>query len=353
MLFAPTLVFDRNANQVPFVVRMADMCWTIGLMANFQLPVKLPCSVYTVTMLLAQSVDFWDAGPEAIGEDVHMALKCWTHTKMTLQLTPIYIPASCSNVQADTWLGSVNARFQQSLRHLWGSLDFGYTAARLITEGCWRESFGRSMLVTYLLFEIFFQPYFGFFHLTGQFLYTSSTTGIGSVVIEFTTYIRLALVPFAAVVLFAYERYHYLACIYRVSILETVSRHRLSQDNLSRLESGETEQVHMEDFKTQVAFRAWYRVFDWVGFLFALVVYYMITGINAMMRQLFTNKLDYKVSLKPTARPVDERFPVNAEIRCVPMVDLARKIVKSRDSGVDSLSSSSSLEDLSAVSVSV
>ncbi len=29
MLFAPTLVFDRNANRVPFVVRLADMCWYV------------------------------------------------------------------------------------------------------------------------------------------------------------------------------------------------------------------------------------------------------------------------------------------------------------------------------------
>jgi hypothetical protein len=88
-------------------------------------------------MVLAQSVGFWDAGPEAIGEDMHMALKCWTHTRMGLRLTPIYVPASCSNVQADTWVGSVYARFQQSKRHLWGSLDYGYATARVITEKCW------------------------------------------------------------------------------------------------------------------------------------------------------------------------------------------------------------------------
>lgn len=135
-MFAPTLVFDRNANHVPFVVRLADLCWSIGLMANFILPVKFPCSVYSVSMLLAEKVGFWDAGPEAMGEDIHMALKCWTKTRMSLKIHPIYIPASCSNVQADSYFKTIMARFEQSKRHLWGSLDFGYTVASLITRKC-------------------------------------------------------------------------------------------------------------------------------------------------------------------------------------------------------------------------
>lgn len=141
MLFAPTLIFDRNANKVPFVVRLADFCWSIGLMSNFQLPVKFPCSVYSVAMLLAQKVDYWDAGPEAIGEDIHMALKCWTRTRMRLRFCPIYIPASCSNVQADTYMQTIKGRYDQSKRHLWGCLDFGYTIASLITRSCWTGKF--------------------------------------------------------------------------------------------------------------------------------------------------------------------------------------------------------------------
>lgn len=50
------------------------MCWSIGLMSIFILPVKFPCSVYTVSMQLARRVNFWDAGPEAIGEDMHMVV---------------------------------------------------------------------------------------------------------------------------------------------------------------------------------------------------------------------------------------------------------------------------------------
>ena len=66
-MFAPTLVFDRNSNNVPFFVRLVDMCWyymhdficvydrSIGIMSNFQLPVKFPCAVYTIAMMMAEN----------------------------------------------------------------------------------------------------------------------------------------------------------------------------------------------------------------------------------------------------------------------------------------------------------
>lgn len=297
---------------------------SIGLMSNFQLPVKFPCSVYSVAMLLAHKVNFWDAGPEAIGEDMHMALKCWTATKMTLRLTPIYLPASCSNVQADTYFGSVNARFQQSKRHLWGALDFGYASARLITQGCWRSNFVKSALCIYLLFEIFFQPYFGFYHLAGQLIFPQSLVGMGSFVIEYTTYIRLALLPPAIIVAIAYERYHYVASSYREKILLAIAAKKKA-DGIEDALEGIEDVVAMDEIpvsavasgygQSSVAFRQWYNVLDWIGLPFCLVFYYMIPGVNAMIWQMFTNKLDYKVSLKPTTRkgPEAEKEKVENE----------------------------------------
>lgn len=313
-LFAPVLIFDRNANHVPFVVRLADFCWSIGLMANFQLPIKFPCSVYTVSMLLAQQVGFWDAGPESIGEDIHMALKCWTHLRMNLKMTPIYIPASCSNVQGPTYLSSIAARFEQSKRHLWGSLDFGYLAARLITKRCWTASPFRSILSLYILFEIFFQPYFGFYHLTGQFIWPGSLTTYGALVLQYTTYIRLALIPFALIVAFAYERYHAICCDYRRNVLQQVTARQQTVDVMSSegalagvpmAEEVDGLVVEQVASGNEIAFRKWYQILDWAGLPFCLVAYYMIPGVNAMLGQLFTKKLDYKVSLKPTAaKPV-------------------------------------------------
>lgn len=311
LLFAPTLIFDRNANQVPFVVRLADMAWSTGLLGNFQMPVKFPCSVYTVTMLLAQRVGFWDAGPEAIGEDMHMALKCLTATQMRLKITPIYVPASCSNVQGDTAFQSIVARFEQSKRHLWGSLDFGYVNSRMITHGCWWHNPLRAFLCIYFLFEIFFQPYFGFYQLSGQLIYPASTANPLAVYsLVYGAYVRYSLLLPAVVIGVAYEFYHHEACTFRANILKEVAARKQAEVAAAKAEEGTStcdasvlSDTMPEAYgESAVAFRKWYSIIDWLGLPFCLVFYYMIPGVNAMLGQLFTNKLDYKVSLKPTTR---------------------------------------------------
>jgi hypothetical protein len=307
MLFAPTLIFDRNANEVPFLVRMTDFCWTIGLLSIFQMPVKFPCSVYTVSRLLAHRVKYWDAGPEAIGEDMHMSLKCWTYLQMELIMIPIYIPASSSNVQGDTYIESLWARFEQAKRHLWGALDFGYAFSSLISHKCYQKHAGKCLLILYLLFEMFFQPFFGFYHISGQYIFPDPTFKFGIFCIEHTAYIRLSLVPLLLVVAFAYERYHLLACNYRASILRAVRIRKEQESVIFSVDDGKidlpssTISTNLRD-EPGVAFRKWYHITDWAGLPFALVVYYMIPGVHAMIKQMWTNHLDYKVSLKPTVK---------------------------------------------------
>jgi hypothetical protein len=98
-------------------------------------------------MPLAKRVRFWDAGPEAIGEDLHMTLKCMLKTGMRAIFHPIYLPASCSNVQTDGYWSNINARFQQSKRHLWGILDFGFACAGVILN---KSLIGKSSLFNLL-----------------------------------------------------------------------------------------------------------------------------------------------------------------------------------------------------------
>ncbi|KAJ3125139.1 hypothetical protein HK098_000570 [Nowakowskiella sp. JEL0407] len=139
MMFAPCTVFDRNAKDVPVFVRVTDIFWSIGVMSNLYAssPVKIPCSAYSVSMELAISVNFWDAGPEAIGEDLHMYLKCFFATNGKVIVKPIFSPASCANVEGSGegisgWISGLRARYTQAKRHLWGSLDTGYAMRRAI-----------------------------------------------------------------------------------------------------------------------------------------------------------------------------------------------------------------------------
>ena len=105
------------------------MFWSIGVISNLypSSKIKIPCSAYSLSMDLAIAVNFWDAGPEAIGEDCHMYLKCFFATQGRLITVPVFSPVSQCNVQDDrSYVSGMKARYSQAKRHLWGSLDTGY-----------------------------------------------------------------------------------------------------------------------------------------------------------------------------------------------------------------------------------
>lgn len=139
-LYVTPIIFDRNAHVVPAVVRIADILWCgAGLSGLYEnSAVCIPTSVYSVSLLLAERVGGWDTGPEAIGEDLHMYLKCWFATAGRLTVRVVHSAASQCNVCSDAkgirgWIESWRARYRQALRHMWGSLDTGYAI-----EKAWR-----------------------------------------------------------------------------------------------------------------------------------------------------------------------------------------------------------------------
>ncbi|KAJ3344180.1 hypothetical protein HDU83_005309 [Entophlyctis luteolus] len=136
-MFAPSTVFDRNADEVPVFVRLADMIWSAGVMGNYVpfSPISIPCSAYSLPMELAQAVDFWDVGSEGLGEDMHMFLKIFFATEGRIRVIPIYSPASCCNIEGKKGsgvLGAMRARYGQAKRHLWGCLDSGYALRKAL-----------------------------------------------------------------------------------------------------------------------------------------------------------------------------------------------------------------------------
>ncbi|KAJ3118226.1 hypothetical protein HK100_000656 [Physocladia obscura] len=136
-MFAPGTVFDRNSNDVPVFVRLADILWSAGVMGNYVpfSPITFPCSAYSLSMDLAQSVGFWDVGPEGLGEDMHMLLKCFFATEGRVKVNPVFSPASCCNIEGKEGSGAVGfmwARYGQAKRHLWGALDSGYALRKAL-----------------------------------------------------------------------------------------------------------------------------------------------------------------------------------------------------------------------------
>ena len=145
-MYSVPIIFDRNAQEVNPLVRAADIFWCgAGLSGLYKSSaIKIPTSVYSMAMSLAGDVGGWDTGPESIGEDMHMYLKCYFKTKGRFHVKIIYSPASQSNVTSDVKgfrgvVANINARYKQALRHMWGSLDSGYAVQKSL-ESLFRKN---------------------------------------------------------------------------------------------------------------------------------------------------------------------------------------------------------------------
>lgn len=139
-MYVPPIVFDRNLHHVPLPVRTADLMWAgAGLSSLYNgSTVCIPTSVYSLPMALVEQVGGWDTGPDAIGEDLHMYLKCFFATSGNLHVQIVYAAASQCNVSSDVrgitgYIDGLGARYKQALRHMWGSLDTGYAFRQAVS----------------------------------------------------------------------------------------------------------------------------------------------------------------------------------------------------------------------------
>lgn len=144
-LYSAPIVFDRNAHDVPAIVRVADVLWgSAGLSGLYSgSSIAPPTSVYSVPMELADRVGGWDSDAEAIGEDLHMYIKCFFALNGNLTSLPVPCPVSQSNITAGHVRGlralytGFLARYKQALRHMWGALDSGFAMRKFVE--LWRE----------------------------------------------------------------------------------------------------------------------------------------------------------------------------------------------------------------------
>ncbi|KAJ2985351.1 hypothetical protein NUW58_g5579 [Xylaria curta] len=144
-LYAAPIIFDRNAHEVPAIVRVADILWGAAGMSGLYRgsTIAPPTSVYSLPLQLVDRVGGWDCDSEAIGEDLHMYLKCFFALNGNLTVKTIHSPVSQSNVKGDGGEGvrrvynDMTARYKQALRHMWGALDVGFGMRKFVE--LWQE----------------------------------------------------------------------------------------------------------------------------------------------------------------------------------------------------------------------
>ncbi|KAK4519141.1 uncharacterized protein ATC70_009373 [Mucor velutinosus] len=128
-VFAPPIFFGRNCFKVPAAVRVTDITWSSMILANLSSSrgIGFPCSTYSISWKLADQVGYWDTDADAVGEDMHMTLKCLFKTEGQARMTPIFVPINLTNVETQGYIENLKARFVQAKRHYNGVADVAYT----------------------------------------------------------------------------------------------------------------------------------------------------------------------------------------------------------------------------------
>ncbi|KAI7907637.1 glycosyl transferase family group 2-domain-containing protein [Cokeromyces recurvatus] len=128
-VYAPPIFFGRNCFEVPAAVRVTDITWSSMIMANLSgsRGIGFPCSTYSVSWKMADRVGYWDTDADAVGEDMHMTLKCLFKTEGQARMIPIFVPINLTNVQTEGYVNNLKARFVQAKRHYNGVADVAYT----------------------------------------------------------------------------------------------------------------------------------------------------------------------------------------------------------------------------------
>jgi len=121
----------KNYHRVPSPVTVGTMFTCMQEMASLADPNSLcmPYSTYSLSLDLARRVGGWD--PEWIAEDYHMGIKCFLLTLGRARVDHILLPVVNYMPEADSWIGTIFARWAQAKRHALGFSDLSYYLSML------------------------------------------------------------------------------------------------------------------------------------------------------------------------------------------------------------------------------
>ena len=328
---------DRNAHKVPRLVRIVDIMWVGAGLSCFQNKsgvsgVAFPTAVYTVTLPLVELVNGWDTGSGAIGEDMHMMLKCYFATNAKLAIQSIASPASHCNITTEKlgirgWIHGHRARYVQGLRHMWGCLDSGFAITHWLNLG--KKPPGstgassrprklshtelelklsqyqlhgeqgikftwRNLVLFIRLFEAHFLPIHFFIVLVASATYTSTLNplvhcSILSMFLYVTDILRnLNFLVMVATFFFGYERYHDACVRIRLAEMKRMGLYEEMKDDFT--------------FRDRSNPRMW---LDYLLFPIAGTIFGAVPLMQAAFTHFWTDQLIYTVSEKPKRLVID------------------------------------------------
>jgi hypothetical protein len=90
----------------------------------------MPMSSYSLSLKLLENSGYWDG--DVIADEWHMFIKAYFAQEGRVKLTPIMLPFIADATIGENVLSELRERYQQTLRHAWGSKEVGYMVAKMI-----------------------------------------------------------------------------------------------------------------------------------------------------------------------------------------------------------------------------
>ncbi|MDX1995741.1 MAG: glycosyltransferase family 2 protein [bacterium] len=90
----------------------------------------MPISSYSLSLCLLENSGYWDGN--AIADEWRMYIKAFFAQKGRLKLEPIYLPFRAYATTGETFWEEIKNRYQQTLRHAWGSKEIGYAIGQML-----------------------------------------------------------------------------------------------------------------------------------------------------------------------------------------------------------------------------
>lgn len=90
----------------------------------------MPMSSYSLSLRLLDNSGYWDS--DVIADEWHMFIKAFFARDGEVKLERVFLPFLAQAVTGDTLLEALKNRYQQTLRHAWGSKEVGYMVAKML-----------------------------------------------------------------------------------------------------------------------------------------------------------------------------------------------------------------------------
>jgi len=124
--------YHANIWQINPLMRILNAYATALELAYLASPVwtPMPMSSYALSLRLLDASGYWDS--DVIADEWHMFIKAYFSRNGEVKLERVFLPFLAEAVTGETLVDAFRNRYQQTLRHAWGSKEVGYMVAKML-----------------------------------------------------------------------------------------------------------------------------------------------------------------------------------------------------------------------------